>query len=116
MKFHLVKAFLCFYSGYFNSLFHSAFREADEGSVTLPTEDPYIFVLFSHWILTRRFYHSTQSALEPYEMLSFATLAKLWVFGDAHEVPLLQNTVIDALAVKIMTLGWIPTPSVLDFI
>ncbi|KAK3712240.1 hypothetical protein LTR37_009102 [Vermiconidia calcicola] len=107
-----IKGLLTFYSGYFSTLFNSSFREAEEGTVKLKTEDPYIFLLVDHWILTRQFYHSHGNALlEPYEMLSYTTLAKLYVFGYAHKMPLMQNIVADAVAVKLLTTGWLPNPN-----
>lgn len=46
----------------------------------------------------------------------YATLAKLWIFGDAHHVPLLQNVVSDVLAEKMVTERKAPDAAVIDYI
>ncbi|KAK5127924.1 hypothetical protein LTR85_005041 [Meristemomyces frigidus] len=89
------------------------FRESPEGTVRLPSEDPLIFELVRHWIITRRFFDST---LEPRILFDYATLAKLWVFGDAHLIPLLQNTVSHILAEKMMATATAPDNDTIDFI
>lgn len=111
--FEALKGVLCFYSGYFNAALNGRFREATDYAVTMPTEDPLIFDLFLHWIHTRRFFEST---LEPTVLLDYATLAKLWVFGDAHHVPLLQNVVSDILTEKMFNTATAPEAEVIDYI
>ena len=96
--FEIYKGALCFYSGYFNASLNGRFIEARDGHVKLPTEDPQIFELFRMWIHTRRFYQST---LSPAKLLPLEMIGALWVFGDAHDVPLLQNVMIDIMVEKV---------------
>ncbi|KAF2768125.1 hypothetical protein EJ03DRAFT_274693 [Teratosphaeria nubilosa] len=96
--FRVYRGVISFYSRYFAAAFNNGrFQESIDMATTLPSEDPLIFQLFVHWIHTRRFYDST---LEPSVLLDCGTIAKLWVFGDAHGVPLLQNIVADIFARK----------------
>jgi len=111
--FEVFKGLLSFYFGYLDSALNGHFHEASERTVKLPSEEPLIFDLFRYWIHTRRFYPST---LEPSVLLDYDALAKLWVFGDAHLVPLLQNTVIEILAEKILDTLTAPEEEVIGFI
>lgn len=84
------KALLCFYSGYFAAALNGEFIEAKKKLIQLPTEDPATFRLVGHWIYTRR-----TLGLEGGEETSWCDLIGLWVFADAHDMPLLQNEVIN---------------------
>lgn len=76
--------------------------------------DPVTFILFTHWILTRRF--SGDLELNASTLLDVESLAKLWVFGEKYEIPLLQNTVIDALSEKWMDHTTVLTLPLIDSI
>lgn len=104
---------LSFYSGYFDGALNGRFRESAEGLVAIPSENPLIFDLFNHWAITRRFFEST---LAPSTLFDYRTLAELWVFGDAHINPLLQNTVADILAEKMITTATVPDSDTIDYI
>lgn len=86
-----------FYSGYFDAALNGRFKEGNENIVRLTSEDTQVFELFVNYIHTRHFYEST---LAPSQLLSFEILARMWVFGDAHDVPLLQNAVVDIWKIK----------------
>lgn len=77
------------------------FVEGRSGKAFLPTEDPAIFDVFLKWAYSRRL----SKSIDP-EMLAvdeyIETLCKVWIFADAHEVPLLQNEAIDLLHQKIL--------------
>ncbi|KAK3686460.1 hypothetical protein LTR37_019779 [Vermiconidia calcicola] len=96
--FEVFKGVFCFYSGYFTAALDGRFIEGREGVVKLPTEDPVVFELFRHWIHTRCFFEST---LAPEILLSFDMIGKLWIFGDAHDIQMLQNVVADILVAKV---------------
>jgi hypothetical protein len=85
------KDLLCFYSDYFRAAFHGSFKEAKERKIELPSVEEDIFENFQLWLYTRRL---------DFTELSFGTLVSLWIFGDQHEIPLLQNCVIDGLFEK----------------
>ncbi|KAK5699089.1 hypothetical protein LTR97_006738 [Elasticomyces elasticus] len=92
------KGVLAFYSSWFNAALNGKFREALEGTVKLPTEDPAVVQLFIYWTKTRRFCKVHE---DPMGVISYDSLARLWVFGDSHEIPLLQKAVCDVVALKI---------------
>lgn len=90
--FSLYKEVLAFCSGYFAAVIDSPrFVETQDGVVKLPPEDPITFKLFAHWLYTRRVYERT---LAREVLMDFLELAKLWVFGDTHDMLLLQNDTI----------------------
>ena len=96
--FEVYKGVLCFYSSYFRAALDGRFIEAQEHRVKLSTEDPKIFKMFRHWIHTRCFFEST---IAPSTLLSFRIIADLWIFGDAHEVPMLQSEVANVMLEKV---------------
>ena len=104
--FEVHKGVISFYSGYFERALKGSFIEAQKGEVTLPTEDPAVFDLFQYWLYTKRFLPD-MTAEEPGE-LDWNVLCGLWVFGDAHEIPLLQNTVADKLVEKMINTDIVP--------
>ncbi|THX02282.1 hypothetical protein D6D13_08370 [Aureobasidium pullulans] len=91
--FSIHKDLLCFYSDYFRGAFDSGFKEAVEGKLSLPTEDPAIFDIFNGFIYTRQLRDAT--GVQGPDLL-FGTLVALWIFGDKYIVPALQNKAIDA--------------------
>lgn len=97
--FEVYKGVLCFYSDYFNAALRGRFVEAQENIARLPTEDATIFDYFCTWIHKRYFFEST---LAPFMLFPFDSLLKLWVFGDAHDVPMLQNEAGDMILRKIV--------------
>lgn len=105
--FELHRGVLCFYSGYFQSALNGSFVEAQKGEVTLETEDPDIFKLFHYWIYTKRF--TSDTGTKDQTALSWQTLFNLWVFGDAHQIPLFQNTAADILVKKALEDHGVPT-------
>ncbi|THY39224.1 hypothetical protein D6C97_10372 [Aureobasidium pullulans] len=103
--FSIHKDLLCFYSDYFRGAFDSSFKEAAEGKLSLPTEDPAIFDIFNGFIYTRQLRDATDVKGPN---LSFITLVALWIFGDKYIVPALQNKAIDAFKERSDKLRSIP--------
>ena len=101
-RFEVFQGVLSFYSGYFEAAFNGRWQEAQKHAVLLPEADPKIFELFEHWIYTRCFYEST---LDPATLLDYVTLTKLWIFADVHDVPMLQNEVVDIMLRKMSESG-----------
>lgn len=106
ITFRLHKGLLSFYSGYYATAFNGAFLEARTGAITMPTEDPETFRVFQYWLYNRQF-HSDKA--EEVENMSFSTIINLWIFGDAHEIPLLQNAALNVLREKIVQAWVVPT-------
>lgn len=103
------KSFLTYYSGYFVGALQGRFSEASSGSIRLPTEEPATFEVFLKWIYTRRIeYEGIAVGLS--RGLFTEKLFKLWVLADAHEVPLLQNEVLNLLHLKIADTLLLSTP------
>lgn len=96
--FEVFQGVLCFYSGYFEAMFSHPWQEGQHQSMQLRTEDPYIVDFFVHGIHTRHFYDST---LEPYLLMDYLTLSRIRIFADAHDIPMLQNEVMDLLQQKL---------------
>ncbi|KAH0382040.1 hypothetical protein KCU92_g6635, partial [Aureobasidium melanogenum] len=85
------KDLLCFYSDYFRAAFQGSFKEATERKVELPGVIKDVFEHFQVWLYTRRLdFADTQ----------FHTIIRLWIFGDQHQIPLLQNWAADSLIAK----------------
>ncbi|KAI4760540.1 hypothetical protein E4T52_07564 [Aureobasidium sp. EXF-3400] len=85
------KDLLYFYSDYFRAAFQGSFKEASECKLELAGVTVDIYEHFQVWLYTRR--------LDPL-VLDFRTIVKLWIFGDQHQIPLLQNCAIDGLFEK----------------
>ncbi|CAD0088398.1 unnamed protein product, partial [Aureobasidium mustum] len=100
--FILHKGLLCFYSDFFRAALEGSFKEANEGKVELPDVQVEIFEAFQVWLYSRslRNIEDDQSLPGGSKLPSFGDLARLWVFGDKYQIPLLQNCAIDALMDK----------------
>ncbi|KAK3696601.1 hypothetical protein LTR37_017854 [Vermiconidia calcicola] len=107
--FRLHKGLLSFYSGYFAKALNGSFVESRTGAITMTTEDPETFKLFQYWLYNRQFYsdkaHEVENTL-------WSTIIKLWIFGDAHEIPLLQNAALDLFREKIVQKWLVPTSEI----
>lgn len=93
------KGLLCFYSDFFRAAFEGSFKEATERKIELPDVDIDTFEAFQVWLYSQSF-RSTEDVQDPSQaskLASFQTLASLWVFGDKHQIPLLQNGAMDAM-------------------
>lgn len=98
------KNVLCFYSGYFENALKQHFIEGQSGHVNLPTENPDSSEAFRKWIYTRG--AAANGSKNEIEGLSprpcTRAAVKLWVFADAHTIPLLQNLAINAVHDKLI--------------
>ncbi|KAK5137831.1 hypothetical protein LTR08_006599 [Meristemomyces frigidus] len=103
-SFEIHKGILCFYAGYFQRALNGSFVEAKKGEVTLATESPHTFDMFQYWLYTRRFLPDTGG-----QDTRQVHWTDLWVFGDAHEVPLLQNAVANQLVKRFADTWKFPT-------
>ncbi|TIA72821.1 hypothetical protein D6C76_06817 [Aureobasidium pullulans] len=93
-SYSLHKDLLCFYSDYFRAAFNGSFKEATDGKIELMEVEPEVFDIFQVWLYLRRLQ-------TPENVFTcFMRLAQLWVFGGKHQVPLLQNEVMDDIFAK----------------
>lgn len=88
-RFEVHKGVITFYSGYFDKAFNGGFAEAAAKEVVLKAEDPKIVDFVRYWIYRQRFTPHT-GELET-KKLGLTDIAKLWIFGDAHEIPMLPE-------------------------
>jgi hypothetical protein len=93
---------LCFYSDFFRAAFEGSFKEATEGKVELSDVTVDTFEAFQVWLYSQslRNIEDPQDSSTPSALPDFATLARLWVFGDKYQIPYLQNCIIDAMIKK----------------
>ncbi|KAH0363443.1 hypothetical protein KCU65_g7390, partial [Aureobasidium melanogenum] len=100
------KDLLCFYSDYFRAAFQGSFKEAAERKIDILGVRNDIFEHFQVWLYTRRLDFAT---------LSFEAIVRLWIFGDQHQISLLQNYTVDCLFYKRVKENVFPT-NVVPFI
>lgn len=93
---------LCFYSDFFRAAFEGSFKEVIERKIELPDVDVDTFEAIQVWLYSQslRNIEGPQDLSQSSKLPSFWILARLWVFGDKHQIPLLQNCAIDALVQK----------------
>ena len=92
--YHLHKDLLCFYSDYFRAALNGKFKEATERKLELPDVDTSLFDTFQVWLYTR----DLEGPDDTHELFLF--LADMWILGDQHQIPLLQNQVMDEMFAK----------------
>jgi hypothetical protein len=87
----LHKDLLCFYSDYFRAAFNGSFKEASARKLELPDVKPSLFDEFQVWLYTQDLQGPTDNS----EQICF--LANMWILGDQHQIPLLQNQAMDKI-------------------
>jgi hypothetical protein len=88
----LHKNLLCLYSDYFRAAFNGQFKEATERKLELPDVETSLFDEFQVWLYTRE--------LQGPPGLQFRFLTDMWILGDQHQIPLLQNQAMDKIFAK----------------
>jgi hypothetical protein len=88
--FHVHKALLSFYPGYFRAAPEGSWVESSSGVIKLKTEDPLVFKRFFLWLYTNKI---TDDTLEP----AYSIAIDLWLFADRRNIPLLMNEMINTL-------------------
>lgn len=97
---------LAHFSSYFEKALTGGFKEAKTQEVDLPDTEPGTFDAVQHWFYSQRLGNAFQKEAKD---IQTSVLAKLWVFGDAHDIPALQNAVIDLLHQNIHDNWLVPT-------
>lgn len=95
---------LRFYSGFFRTTLAT---NTNDGAIELPGEDPAVFDIFSLRLYTRRFANPVGE--DDVTRLHLNRLLRLWIFAEAHQIPLLQNEVLSFLHKKLATEARITT-------
>ncbi|KAI4747143.1 hypothetical protein E4T50_02498 [Aureobasidium sp. EXF-12298] len=101
--FVLHKGLLCFYSDFFRAAFEGSFKESTERKIDLPDVGIDVFKAFQVWLYSQSLcnFEDPQDSSQPPTFPQWHVMALLWVFGDKYQIPLLQNSVIDALMDRI---------------
>jgi len=92
----LHKDLLCFYSDYFRAALNGNFKEAAERKLELPDVAIPLFEAFQVWLYTR----DLQGPTDTTEIYHF--LASMWLLGDQHQIPLLQNQAMNGIFAKLV--------------
>jgi BTB/POZ domain len=86
------KAFLVFFSEYYDVLCYGAFAEASQETLQLPDEDVENLNIFTSWIYTS-------------QILGASGLVGLWVLGDRLRSPGFANEIMHTLFGKYVNCG-----------
>ena len=90
--FQIHKGLLCKASPYFRAALEGGFNEAKAQIIDWPEEDPSIVKIFQLWL-----YSGSVSTDPKTNIDSWAKLVDLYIFAEAHDLPVLNDAVIDAL-------------------
>ena len=82
------------------------FPEAELMHVKLPNAEPEAFDGIQIWLYRRRVFPAKVTETDKMKHLD---LAKLWVYGDAHDMPALQNASINLLHQLVIARWQVPT-------
>jgi hypothetical protein len=85
---------LVYYSDYFRGAFSGSFKEATEGRLAPPEEKVNVFKVFNNFIYTHQLCDGDGADL------CWSVLIKVWLFGDRHIIPALQNEAMDSILAK----------------
>lgn len=102
------KGVLTFYSGFFDKALKGEFKEAAQNAVDLPETEPAVFDSVQNWLYSHQLHPAKEA--DPKKM-SYLQIQKLWVFGDAHNIPALQNDAINLLHQAIVEQWTVPSSS-----
>lgn len=103
VSFGIHKGLLSYVSSYFKAALNGNFKEATDGVIKLPDEDPAVFKRFNGWLYTHVFDYKKEKADND---LTF--LMELYVFAEKRGIPSLQNAVIDTLITIYYSLDCVP--------
>lgn len=85
---------LVYYSDYFRGASSGSFKEATEGRLAPPEEKVNVFKVFNNFIYTHQLCDGDGADL------CWSVLIKVWLFGDRHIIPALQNEAMDSILAK----------------
>jgi hypothetical protein len=91
------------YSAYFEAALRGHLVEAKNQVIELKDEEVETFERFVLWLYTGK-YHRTPDGKD-----SYASICKLWAFGDRRQIPLLANMMVDMLRDEIVRTWTAPT-------
>ena len=92
-KFTVYKTVLSDIASFFKAALEGNFKESSEQKITMPEESPEVFRRFLLWAHSGSLLGHQEQVTD----MSPELLARLYIFGDAHGIPHLQNSAIDSL-------------------
>ena len=102
--FYVHRDLISFYSGYFKAALNGGFAEAKTGVIELKSEEPPVFEGFINWLYTQKARKDKITKGNSREYL--LSIAKLWIFADRREIPLLMNEMVDCLQQSVVA-AWV---------
>lgn len=90
------KGLLCNSAAYFKAAFEGGFKESQSQVLELPEDDPVMFSHFELWLYSGNILESHETVKD----ISWKVLTDLYFFGEAREIPSLQNEAIDICICK----------------
>lgn len=93
ISFNMHKGLLCKVAPYFEAALKGNFLESTTQVLELAEEDPVMFQRFQLWTYTNKILEDGETD----EDLLSMVWGNLWIFGEAHGIPELQNRAIDGL-------------------
>ncbi|KAL9631440.1 MAG: hypothetical protein Q9164_005891, partial [Protoblastenia rupestris] len=107
-SFKVHKTLLCNVSAYFEAALGGIFKEGIEQKIELPEDDINTFTHFQYWLYTDTVLLARQDNDLKNRDIDWATLMRLYIFGQARQVPLLQNAVMDGFITLQEVKRWTP--------
>ena len=95
--FHFHKGLLCKASPYFRAVLEGGFKEAELQTIEWPEEKATIVKVFQVWL-----YSGSVSLLPEDEAMPWEILVGLYVFADGHDLPALEDSIINYIIRKIV--------------
>ena len=105
--FAIFEELLTYHSPYFRAALKGAFKEAQDKTVTLESEDPQIFEFFVHWLFYKRFPNDSDcgeltgkwhnDSADDEDTTKLNNLIHLYVFYDRYQVPQLKTALIEEI-------------------
>ncbi|KAF2435920.1 hypothetical protein EJ08DRAFT_570120, partial [Tothia fuscella] len=106
IRHQIYKGLLCHYSEYFRGALKGGFKQSESGLVALVHAEEKIFQAFHQWLMMG-------SLTDQDDQLSVRRHSKflidVYVFGDAHGIPLLKNAVLDVILRDFNVAHTVPT-------
>jgi len=94
--FKLHKQLLCDASPYFEAALNGQFKESNDQTIEMQDEAVSMFERFQLWIYSG----NIRGIRETLKDISWEILVKLYIFGEARQMPLLQNHAVQSLIFK----------------
>nr|POE99364.1 hypothetical protein CFP56_52757 [Quercus suber] len=118
-KFVVHKDLLCEHSAFFKAALSEPWKEGQENTVTLPTDDADIFDLYAHWIYHWKIYSRELTSVSGPDSDECSILVSAFLFGEKVQDGNFKDATIDALIASVSIPGgdgkrWYPTGSTIQ--